>query len=487
MSGGVEAGEDVLDSARAGGLAIRGGALRTIAYVVAMLMSLASVPLMTRHLGTDAYGQYATVFSILFILGGVTEAGLTNLGTREYAVRDGEERERFLQNLVGLRLALTSAGILAAVALTAVTGAPRAIVAGTAIAGAGMLLALTQQTYTVALSAQLRLGWVSALELVKQSTLSLSIVGLVLVGTGLVPFFVASVVSGGAVLLCTVLVLRADAHLRPRRDRAAWAAILKEVLPYALAAAVGLVYFRLAIILMAYIADETETGLYGAAMKVAETVGVVPWLVVSSAFPILARAARDDHARLKYGLTRLFETAVLLGAFIALATILGAPFAIEVVGGDRFADATEPLQFLGVALLSGYAVATASFALLTLRRYRALLIANTIAAATAAALTFALVPKLGASGAALATVGAELVLIVAYLVGLGRTDRSLLPPVSALLRPVPAAAAMGAVGLLLDAHPVLLVAAGSVAFWAVAFATRAVPPELLNAVLRRDA
>ncbi len=51
-----------------------------------LLLSLVSVPFMTRHLGVVDYGHYVTVSSIIFIIGGLTEAGLTNLGTREYSV-----------------------------------------------------------------------------------------------------------------------------------------------------------------------------------------------------------------------------------------------------------------------------------------------------------------------------------------------------------------------------------------------------------------
>ena len=43
--------EDVLDTGEAGGKAIRGGALVTGSYVVGLLLSVASVPFMIRHLG----------------------------------------------------------------------------------------------------------------------------------------------------------------------------------------------------------------------------------------------------------------------------------------------------------------------------------------------------------------------------------------------------------------------------------------------------
>lgn len=477
---------DVLDSNRAGGLAIRGGALRTLSYFAAMLLSLASVPFMTRHLGTVDYGYFVAVSSIIFIIGGFTEAGLTNLGIREYSVLDGEQRDRFLRQLVGLRLVLTVAGVIVATAFAAVTGAKPVIVQGTLVTGVGLLLALTQQTYMVSLTARLRFGWVAVLELIKHATISASIVALVLAGASLLPFFFTSVAGGLIMLACTLLVLRKEAGLLPAFDRAAWKRMLRDVAPYALAAAVGLVYFRLAIILMSYVAPESETGIFGAAYRIVETVGVIPWLVVSAGFPILARAARDDADRLRYSLQKLFDVSALVGVLIALCLAVGAPFAIDVVAGPKFAASVPVLRLQGLALITSFLVATWSYALLSLKRYAALLIPNAVAALTAGILTLVLVPSLGARGAALATIGAEVVLAAGYLLALRRTDRALVPSLAILPRLVAPLAAGAAIGLWVPLHPALLVVLAAGAYLALAFALRAVPPELVNAALRRD-
>lgn len=475
--------EDVLDSGRAGGMAIRGGALRTVGYFAAMLMSLASVPFMVRHLGDADYGQFVTVSSIIFIIGGFTEAGLTNLGTREYSVLDGEERDVFLRDLVGLRLALTLFGVLVATLFALVTGKPHVVVLGTLLMGIGMLLTLTQQTYAVSLSAQLRLGWVTALEFIKQATISVTTILLVVAGASLLPFFLASVFGGIAILACTLLVLRREAGILPRFHVASWRRMLAEVLPYALAAAVGLIYFRLAIILMSYITSEDETGIYGAAYRVVETVGVIPWLVVSSGFPILARAARDDAQRLRFALQKLFDVSVLMGAWVSLSTAVGAPFAIAVVAGSDFTGSVPVLRLQALSLVTAFLVATWSFALLSLRAYRQLLIANALAAVTAAVLTLVLVPPLGAEGAALATFGAEAALAAGYLTMLARIDRDHVPSLGVVPRLLPGAAAAILIAVLVPVHPVVLVVLGTIVYFASAFALRAVPPELLDAVV----
>ena len=475
---------DVLSSGAAGGMVIRGGLTRVASYLVSMLLSVVSVPLVVRHLGVVDYGYYVTVSAIIFIVGGFSEAGLTYIGVREYATLDGPARDRFLRALAGLRFVLTSVAVVGATLFAWISGSPAVVVQGTAIAGVGMLLTLSQQTYSIPLLAQLRLGWVSALELLKLALLTACFLVLVLAGAGLVPFFVAHVVAGIGVLAATLALLRGETSLQPAIDVAAWRRVLRDVLPYALAAAVGLIYFRLAVVLMSLIASDFETGIYSTAFRIVEVTATIPWIAVATAFPILARAARDDMARLRYAVGLLYEGSVQIGTGIALAIALGAPFAIEVVAGQGFDAAVPVLRLQGLALLTSFVVATWSFALLSLQAYRALLVCNALAAVVVAVGTLGLEPLLASRGAALATLVGEAVLAVSCVVVLVRRDRGLAPRAGVAWK-VTIAAGAGAAAALLPLPAVAQAAVGLGAYCAALVALRAVPRELYHALARR--
>jgi O-antigen/teichoic acid export membrane protein len=473
---------DILDTAEAGPKAIRGGALRTIGYGVSLALSLIAVPFMIRHLGVVDYGYFVTVTSIVFIIGGVTEAGLTYVGISEVSKLDGAERERYLRNLVGLRFALTVPGIAIAVGLTAVTGADAPIVYGTAIAGLGLLLALTQQTYMIPLNAQLRLGWVTVLEVLKQASLSFFYLLFVVIGGTLVDFFWATVLAGVVMIVATLLLVRQHGSLQPRFDVSTWRRVLVDTLPYAVATAVGLIYFRIVVVLMSYIATPHETGIFSAAFRIAEVVAAMAWVVVSSAFPILARAARDDEERLAYGLERVFEVSLLVGTGIALGLAVGAPFAIQVVAGPGFDGSVSVLQIQSLALITSFLLATWALALLALKRYREVLIANLIAAVVSIVGTLVLVPPLGARGGAIAIVAAEATLVAASVYLLHRASPALTPSPAIIPKVVLAAAAAVGVALAASSLPSLVLSILAVlVFAAVAVLTRAVPTEAIEA------
>jgi O-antigen/teichoic acid export membrane protein len=475
-----------LAAGEAGGRVIRGGAMRIISFVGQLVLSLIAVPLMVRHLGADDYGRYVTVTSLVFIVAGFTEGGLMYLGVRHYVGLKGTERERYLRNIGGLRLVLTVVGMSGAVAFTALTGAGHVIVVGTAIAGLGSLLLLVQQTYSVPLQAELRFAALSAVELLRQLVLTAVIVLCVAVGTGLVPFFWASVASGAAVLIATLaLVGRGDfGSLVPAFDLSVWRRVAHEILPYGVATAVGLVYYRVGVVLMSYISTPYETGIYSTAFRIVETVTSVPWLAVSAAFPILVHAAANDADRMRYALQRLFETSMLIGVAFALAIALGARFAVDVIAGPGFDDAVPVLRLQGLALITSFLIATWSFALLSLERFRQLLLANLAAVVVVIPATVVFESWLGAQGTALALVLAETVLALGYLFALVRRDRTLQPQLGFLWK-IALAAVVGLLAGLLPVPSVVMALIGLALYGAVALLTRAIPLELLNAFLRR--
>jgi O-antigen/teichoic acid export membrane protein len=161
--------EDVLDRPEAGGRLIRGGMLRTGSYFLALLLGLVSAPLMTSHLGPVDFGRFVTVSSLIMIVNTLSEAGVGNLALREYSSRRGPGRITFMDNVFGLKMSLAALGGLTAVLFGVVAGYDSTLLAGTALAGLSIVIANVQGVYNVPLAAELRLGWIAAIDLLRQA------------------------------------------------------------------------------------------------------------------------------------------------------------------------------------------------------------------------------------------------------------------------------------------------------------------------------
>jgi O-antigen/teichoic acid export membrane protein len=476
---------DAAGSAEAGARFIRGGAVRLVSFGLGLLFSVGSIPLVTRYLGPVRFGYVGTVSAIVFIIAGFTEAGLTTLAVREYATRSPMERAALLRNLIGLRITTTTIATIVVSGVAALLGSPNPITFGILVSGAGLVFTIVGENFTVPLLVALRIPAAAALDVLRQAVLAACYVGLVVVGAGVLPFMGVTIVSGLALLLGSAVVLKGAIAARPAFDFDLWRTLLSRTLPYAVAAAVGVIYFREALILISYLSTRRQAGYYAAAFRIVEVLTTLPWMIISASFPIFARAARDDLQRLSYGLQRLFEVAVLLSVWMTLCVLVGAPLGIKVVAGARFLPSIGVLEIQGLAIVTTFLVATFGFALLSLELYGVLLRSNAVAVVIATVVAVVLIPGHGAHGAAVAPTAAEAVLAAAYAYGLGRYDKRLrvslrMVPRVALAGALAAGAAYAATG-----SSLLRLIIVTVVYFAVALAVRAVPFELWNAVMRR--
>jgi O-antigen/teichoic acid export membrane protein len=491
MSSGPTAGnvasapEEVLDRPDAGAKVIRGGAIRAIAYAVTILLTGATVPLMTRHLGVADFGRFVTASTVVTIVAGVTEFGLSGIGTREYSLASPSERRGLLANLLGLRTVLTVVGLGIAAPLMVLANYPKVVVAGMLVSGLGLILLNVQQTYSISLTAQLSWGFASLFELINSVVVAGATVGLVLVGAHLFSFFFVSVLSSAAALVASVVYLRRQVSLLPRFDLARWRALVHDALPYSAAVTVAILYPRVGLIAVSAISNAHQTGYYSTAFKIVEVIGGTSGLIASSAFPIFARAARDDHERLRYAVSKVGDTVLIAGVYITLSLIVAAPFVIAVVGGPSYAPAVPVLRLQALALLGGFIAATWSYTLLSLRMHGALLRVTAAGLLASIGLSLALVPSLGAKGASIASAVCEFVVAGGYLFALWRGHRHLRPSFAALPR-VALAAAPAFAAMALPLPSVVLWVIASAVYLALLAWMKAFPAEIVHVLMRRD-
>jgi O-antigen/teichoic acid export membrane protein len=483
----VEETDAVLTSGDAGGKVIRGGALRAGGYVVGTLAATGASVILLRYLGPVAVGQYVTVMSLLAIAGGLTDAGLTVIGQREYTItRTDEERRKLLADIVAMRLALTPLGVIVATLFGIAAGYERTLVLGILIGGVGVVVANVAATLTVPLSVQLRLGAVTATEVIKQLVTAAGLAILTVAGAGLLAFFAVNIAAGAASLALAIPLAGAAGRVWPRFAVREWAPILREAAPVALSLAVNVLYVRALVVLMSLLATPLQTGYFATSYRVLEVFASVPLLLLGSAFPVLAHAGEADEARLAYALQRLAEVVLLTALSIVLVVVMATPTILQVLGGSQYDQAADVLRIQVFALVGAFLTQVWVTALVSIRRQRALVVTNAVALTTVLVLGVSLIPVLDAKGAALAAVIGELVLAATTVTMLVRSRPALRPRAGRLLRAVVAAALGGGAGaLVLSVGDVAAAAVALAVYVAAAFALRAVPLELVHALARR--
>ncbi|MDQ2896492.1 MAG: polysaccharide biosynthesis C-terminal domain-containing protein [Actinomycetota bacterium] len=471
---------DVLDTHRAGGLLLRGSVLRMAGFIAAVGLSVISATLLTRYLGVARFGQYTTVLSLVLVVAAVTDGGMSTYGTREYATRHGEDRRQFMATLLGLRVALTLGGATLTVAFALAAGYDVALVFGAVAASLANVPLVFQHTLSIPLSAHLRLGTLSALELGRQALLVAGLVALVIAKGGVLPLLTVSVVANALLIWPTAVFVRGQISLRPALNPRRWPPLLRSTAVFSLAAAVGTIYVFAAQILTSLVTDQHQSGLFAVSFRVFIVAGSVPGLLVGAALPLLSRAARDDTDRLAYALARIFQTALVCGVGAALGVSAGAGFVVSVIAGPKYASAAPVLAIQAWGMVGSFTVAGWSFALLALREHRNLLAINLMALAASLLLTLVLAGSDGAQGAAIATVGGETALALLNAVALGRRRPAYRPPWPVIGKVLIAATLTVPVAYLSPLSSFVRAALGLMLYCLLVLALRAVPEELLE-------
>lgn len=257
------------------------------------------------------------------------------------------------------------------------------------------------------------------------------------------------------------------------------------ILPYSAAVVLSVVYFQIAQVMVSLLSSSTQTGYFGVSFRVLSAFTLLPPLIVSTALPLLARAAHKDSERFDYAGLRLVETMVLAGCGLALGVFLGAGFAIKVVAGAGYGQSVEVLRILAIALLGTFVIGARGYALLALDRLRAMLVCNAAALFVVLACGIPLISAYGAKGAAIAMVLAELTLAACYERALTvERPRLRLGPLFVLRGLVPALLA-GALASVLGLPSVVAAMLGVALYLAALLALGIVPEEILQALFRR--
>ena len=383
------------------------------------------------------------------------------------------------RSVLGLRIALSAAGVVAAVAFAALAGYGGELVLGTLIAGGGVFLVSVQGAMLLPLAIELRNGTITLNEVLRQAVLVAGFALLVVLGAGLLPFFAASLVAGVVLVLATPALLAREHLVLPAWRAGELRGLAAVGLPVAVASLLGVLYFRVLVVLMSLLSDDPlQVGYYVTSTRVVELVVGLPVLLISVVMPVLTVAARDDRARLDYVAARLTEVMALGGVLFALVIGIGAEPLVRLLGGAAYRPAAHILQIQAVVLVTVFVTAAWSPTLLGMGRVRELAGVTAVGLVAVVVAGLVLIPGHDAEGAAIAAVVADVVLCGVMFAAVYRAGPGRALAAGRLARiALAGAVALGAV-LVTGIGPLPGAIAAAVIFIGLAVVLGAIPEEL---------
>jgi len=406
--------------------------------VLALGMTLVATVLVARYLGPDAFGTLAYTMSLVALFGVAGHLGLHGLVVREIVKKPDLHAEtlgttaflKFFGALAGYLALLLYAGVYEGVGTT-----PFALIA---IAGAALLFA-PANVVDYWFNAFLQARYVSIARVASQLVYVSFTLLFVCLGSGIVLFAIPYLLQGVVAAIVLLLLFRANASLRLsawRFNRARARELLSQGWVIYLASFFAVVYLKIDQVMLRWLADSTEVGVYAVAARLSEAWYFIPTAIVASVFPRLIDLRESNEALFTHRLQQLFDSLAVLGMVIALLIAVVAPWLIPWIFGADYAASADILVIHTWASVFIFMRAALSKWILIENALYFSLLTQGLGALTNVVLNYFLIPLYGGEGAAWATLVSYAIASFFALVLYPRTRPVFWLMFNALLAPV---------------------------------------------------
>ncbi|HXX64022.1 MAG TPA: oligosaccharide flippase family protein [Bacteroidota bacterium] len=389
--------------------------------VLTWIASSALMFFLPRYLGPAEYGKLYLGMSVVAMLGIIVDFG------REYSVskqisRDRDHAAQIVVNTSSARLLI---GVLAYVGMLVfadIAKYPDDVKLIFRILGIMLLWRGLNSVLWSYFQGVEQMKWPSYGSIIESFLLAALSIPFLLMGAKAATLASIVLFCGAVnVVVCSGFAWRLI-HYIPRVDWHAALRSLKQGIPYFLNSLFGVIYYRVATVMLSLMATETVVGWYGASYRFFDIIMFIPSIFSISIYPVLARSFED-----KEGLARMtrksLDFILLLGIPIAIGTIAYSPVIIRLIFGLKgYQESITVLRVLGAGILLVYIDMMLGTTLLASDRQRQLSISAFLAIFVNVGINLWLIPYTqarfgnGGIGAGIATNVTEFFIMITMII-----------------------------------------------------------------------
>jgi O-antigen/teichoic acid export membrane protein len=326
-------------------------AVSSVSKVLSTLLALVVIGLITRYLGQEGFGDYATVLAFLSFFASVADLGLYSISTREIS-RTGAHEEKIMGNIFTLRVISSLAIFIISPLVVIFFDYPLVVKEGIIIAAASFIFSSSYQVLNGIFQKNLAMDRVAVGELVGKISQVLLVVAAVKLNLGF-SWIISSLLLNMLVSFIIVFFWsKKYLRFKLRFDFAYWKEFLKESMPIGVGAVIVFVYFKMDTIMLSVMKTSADVGIYNAAYKVLENLTFFPAMVIGLILPIMANTIFSDKRRFEEISNKTFKFFVLAVVPLIIGTLFLADGIISLIGGGQFAASADILRVLVFGIAS---------------------------------------------------------------------------------------------------------------------------------------
>lgn len=321
----------------------------SISKILSTILALVSIGLITRYLGKEGFGNYATVLAFLSFFSAIADLGLYSTSTREIS-RPNAPESKIIGSIFPLRVAASLAVLLIAPIIALSFPYPLQVKQAIIIVAISFLFSSSYQILNGVFQKNLAMDKVAISEFLGKVLQLLFVFLAVRLDLGFLWIISALLFNMVFSFILIYFLSKKYISFRIRLDFSYWKTFLKQSYPLGIAAIIGFIYFKIDTIFLSVMKTSAEVGIYNAAYKVIENIVFFPTMIIGLIFPIMSRSIFSDKTRFRDISNKIFKVFWILVVPLIIGTVFLSDGIIRLIGGAGFFESGLVLRILVFAL-----------------------------------------------------------------------------------------------------------------------------------------
>ena len=402
--------------------------------ILTMLISVIVISLVARYLGTEKFGLANYIISVVMLF-----TTFSTLGMEKITINDIVDNKFSKENILGTSFVIRIIGgfvliIASQITIYILTNGDKLSQILGIIMGACMLFKAFE-VIEYYLQAQMNFKIVSIIRFITTIITSLSKLVVIFLDLGIVGFISTYLIDAIVAGLLLYIYYKKKNHSKLLFNIKYARTLLSKCWYIAISGLMITIYMRIdQVMLGSMLSSKTENGIYSAAIRIAEMWYFVPMAIIASFQPIIMKKRNEGLVKeYKEYTQKLYDIVSIIGIMCGLIISLFGWIAVNILYGKEYSGASSILSISVWAGLFATLGSARSVWLVAENKQKYTLIYTTVGCIINIILNAILIPIIGAKGAAIATLVAQLTANVFALMPFKETRESSIMIIKSLL------------------------------------------------------
>ncbi|MCA9365075.1 MAG: flippase [Candidatus Moranbacteria bacterium] len=452
--------------------------------ILSTAIALVSIGLITRHLGKDGFGEYATVLAFFSFFMAISDFGLHTVAAREISRKDANE-EKTMGNVFTLRLIISSIFLLLSPIIVMLLPYQNDVKTAIVLIAVAFFFSSNYIVLNGIFQKNIAMDRVAIVEFVGKLIQIAIIIIAVMKGWGMIAI-VSSITATMVFNFCAVFFLsRKFLKFSLKIDLPYWKTFLAQSIPMGISTLIVFSYLKMDTIILSFMKTSTEVGLYNAAYKIIDTLVFFPAMVVGLVLPLLSRHIFTNKEKFEEIGNKTIKIFAVCTIPLMIGTLFLAEDIITIIGGPDFVASANALRILILALGAIFFGHFFNYVLLAANLQKRLMIALGCIAVFNITTNLLVIPTYSYMGAAVTSLITEtLVVIVTVVIVIKKIGYT--PKIEKFGAMVFSSICMAGVLFLLQKAPFLVAGGASALTYFIAlWATKTISKEEIQSIIAK--